>query len=60
MTTHLDKVLLVLWLTISAWAGPFEPGEVGRSARWVIHLDSQAVWASQLGTQLNQWLEKGV
>lgn len=57
MTTRLDKVLLVFWLTISAWAGPFEPGEVGRSTRWVIHLDGQAFWGSQLGTQLTEWME---
>ncbi len=48
------EVLVFLWLTVSAWAGPLELGDVGRSARWVIHLDSQALWTSECGAQLTQ------
>ncbi|MCP4455194.1 MAG: hypothetical protein GY809_27350 [Planctomycetes bacterium] len=48
------EVLVFLWLAVSAGAGPLEPGDVGRSARWVIHLDSQALWTSQLGGEIRK------
>jgi hypothetical protein len=48
------RVLVFLWLAVSTWAGPLDLGDVGRSARWVIHLDGQALWTSELGTQLRQ------
>jgi len=43
---------LCLMLAVTAWAGPLNPRDVSSSARWVIHLDAQAFWASQFGTQL--------
>jgi hypothetical protein len=34
-----------------------DSGDVSSSARWVIHLDSQALWSSQLGTQLAELVD---
>ncbi|MCF7973247.1 MAG: hypothetical protein K9N55_05500 [Phycisphaerae bacterium] len=45
-------VLLGGVLAVTAWAAPLDLREVNGSARWVIHLDAQAFWASQFGTQL--------
>jgi hypothetical protein len=52
MDMRLFKILLILQLAVSAWAGPLDSGDVSSSARWVIHLDGEALWASDLGAQL--------
>jgi hypothetical protein len=54
MDMRLFKIMLILLSAVSAWGGPLEPGDVSSSARWVIHLDSQALWSSELGTQLTE------
>lgn len=54
MDMRLFKIILILLLAVSAWAGPLDRGDLPGSARWVIHVDGQALWASELGTQLRQ------
>ena len=52
MDMRLFKILIILQLAVSAWAGPLDSGDVSSSAKWVIHLDGEALWASELGAQL--------
>ncbi|NQV34662.1 MAG: hypothetical protein HQ515_18355, partial [Phycisphaeraceae bacterium] len=54
MDMRLFKIMWILLWTASTWAGPLERGDVSSAARWVIHLDSQALWSSELGTQLTE------
>jgi hypothetical protein len=54
MDMRLFKMILILLFSVSAWAGPLDSSDVSSSARWVIHVDAQAFWASQFGTQIKQ------
>ncbi len=54
MDMRLFKIILILLVSASAWAGPLESSDVSSSARWVIHVDAQAFWASQMGSQIKQ------
>ncbi len=54
MDMRLFKIGLIFLWAASAWAGPLDSGDVSSSARWVIHLDAQAFWGSQFGTQIKQ------
>jgi hypothetical protein len=55
------KRITLAWLALAcvgtAWAAPLNLQSIPRSARWVLHIDGQAFWASQLGQHILSGLD---
>lgn len=54
----LYAVIVCMMLVSSAWAGPFEAGDVPAGAKWVVHLDAQKLFSSEIGRFLLGQLEE--
>ncbi len=57
MAKRITMALLALVCTTVAGAAPLDRQSIPGSARWVLHIDGQAFWASQLGQHIVSGLD---
>jgi len=57
MAKRITMIWIVLACVGATWAAPLNLQSIPRSTRWVLHIDGQAFWASQLGQHILSGLD---
>lgn len=58
MSKRITPIMITLMCAGAAWASPLDLHAINNTSRWVLHIDAQAFWGSQLGQHIVSGLDE--